>query len=112
MFEMDNQADEEPSGPSVDSEDPEERILARRLRIQKRQEAQKKYVLTQLSSTSHPTAVTIITKFLWLLLVVSEIKRVILNTASDHKQDLGQRKGTKRYRKGTTKEIWDTAKNR
>jgi len=40
---MDTQGDEEPAGPSVDSEDPEERILARRLRIQKRQEAQKKY---------------------------------------------------------------------
>jgi len=40
---MDTQADEEPTGPFVDSEDPEERILARRLRIQKRQEAQKKY---------------------------------------------------------------------
>lgn len=40
---MDNQAEEEPTGPSVDAEDPEERILARRLRIQKRQEAQKKY---------------------------------------------------------------------
>ena len=39
---MDNQADEEPTGPSVDSEDPEERILARRLRIRKRQETQKK----------------------------------------------------------------------
>jgi len=43
---MDNQADEEPTGPSVDSEDPEERIMARRLRIQKRQEAQKKYFFT------------------------------------------------------------------
>ena len=42
---MDNHADEEPAGPSVDSDDPEERILARRLRIQKRQEAQKKCVL-------------------------------------------------------------------
>jgi len=42
---MDNHADEEPAGPSVDSEDPEERILARRLRIQKRQEAQKKCVV-------------------------------------------------------------------
>ena len=42
---MDNQADEEPAGPSVDSEDAEERILARRLRIQKRQEAQKKCVV-------------------------------------------------------------------
>ena len=42
---MDTQGDEEPAGPSVDSEDPEERILARRLRIQKRQEAQKKYIL-------------------------------------------------------------------
>jgi len=41
---MDNHADEEPAGPSVDSEDAEERILARRLRIQKRQEAQKKCV--------------------------------------------------------------------
>jgi len=41
---MDNQGDDEPTGPSVDSEDPEERILARRLRIQKRQEAQKRCV--------------------------------------------------------------------
>jgi len=40
---MDIEVDEEPTGPSVDSEDAEERILARRLRIQKRQEAQKKY---------------------------------------------------------------------
>ena len=45
MFTMDIQLDEEPTGPSVDSEDAEERILARRMRIQRRQEAQKKYVL-------------------------------------------------------------------
>ena len=43
---MDNHVDEEPTGPSVDAEDPEERIQARRLRIQKRQEAQKKYFAT------------------------------------------------------------------
>jgi len=42
---MDVQADEEPTGPSVESEDAEERVLARRLRIQKRQEAQKKYAV-------------------------------------------------------------------
>jgi len=40
---MDTQVDEEPTGPSVDSQDADERILARRQRIQKRQEAQKKY---------------------------------------------------------------------
>jgi len=43
---MDNQVDEEPTGPSVDADDPEERIQARRLRIQKRQETQKKYFAT------------------------------------------------------------------
>jgi len=42
---MDVQADGEPTGPSVESEDAEERVLARRLRIQKRQEAQKKYAV-------------------------------------------------------------------
>ena len=34
---------EEETGPSVESSDPEERIQARRLRIQKRIEQQKRY---------------------------------------------------------------------
>ena len=45
MLAMDIQGDEEPTGPSVDADDAEERILARRMRIQKRQETQKKYIL-------------------------------------------------------------------
>jgi hypothetical protein len=36
--------DEEDTGPSVDSSDPEERIAARRLRIQRRIEAAKRLV--------------------------------------------------------------------
>jgi dynein regulatory complex protein 1 len=38
-------AEDDHAGPSVDSEDPEERIMARRLRIQRRQEAQKRALL-------------------------------------------------------------------
>ena len=37
-----NDEEEEDTGPSVESSDPEERILARRLRIQKRIEQQKR----------------------------------------------------------------------
>lgn len=36
--------EEEDTGPSVESSDPEERILARRLRIQKRIEQQKRLI--------------------------------------------------------------------
>ena len=39
---MSSSAEEEETGPSVDSTDPEERIAARRLRIQRRLEAQKR----------------------------------------------------------------------
>ena len=39
---MSSSAEEEETGPSVDSADPEERIAARRLRIQRRLEAQKR----------------------------------------------------------------------
>ena len=41
---MSSSGEEEEAGPSVDSNDPEERIAARRLRIQRRLEMQKKYV--------------------------------------------------------------------
>ena len=39
---MSSSAEEEETGPFVDSADPEERIAARRLRIQRRLEAQKR----------------------------------------------------------------------
>ncbi len=39
---MSSSPEEEEVGPSIDSADPEERIAARRLRIQKRIEAQKR----------------------------------------------------------------------
>ena len=39
---MSSSGEEEETGPSVDSADPEERIAARRLRIQRRLEAQKR----------------------------------------------------------------------
>ena len=39
---MSSGGEEEDSGPSIESTDPEERIAARRLRIQKRLEAQKR----------------------------------------------------------------------
>lgn len=39
---MDNQGDDEPTGPSIDSENQQERILARRARIQGRQEKLKR----------------------------------------------------------------------
>ena len=41
---MNSDPEEEDTGPSVDSADPEERIKARRLRIQKRIEAKRRYV--------------------------------------------------------------------
>jgi len=41
---MSSSGEEEEAGPDVDSNDPEERIAARRLRIQRRFELQKKYV--------------------------------------------------------------------
>ena len=40
---MSSGGEEEDTGPSVDSADPEERIAARRLRIQKRKELQQRY---------------------------------------------------------------------
>lgn len=40
---MSSSGEEEDVGPSVDSADPEERIAARRIRINKRIEAQKRY---------------------------------------------------------------------
>ena len=41
---MNSDQEEEDTGPSVDSADPEERIKARRLRIQKRIEAKRRCV--------------------------------------------------------------------
>ena len=40
---MSSSGEEEETGPSVDSADPEERIAARRIRIQRRREAQRRY---------------------------------------------------------------------
>ncbi len=40
---MSSSGEEEETGPSVDSADPDERIAARRLRIQRRLEAQKRF---------------------------------------------------------------------
>ena len=40
---MSSSGEEEDTGPSVDSADPEERIQARRIRIQKRIEAKRRY---------------------------------------------------------------------
>ena len=41
---MNDKAEDEPAGPSLDSDNQEERILARRLRIQRRQEDVKRLV--------------------------------------------------------------------
>lgn len=41
---MNSHEEEEDDGPSVDSEVAEERIAARRLRIQRRQEAARRYI--------------------------------------------------------------------
>lgn len=40
---MSSAGEEEDTGPSVDATDPEERIAARRTRIQRRQEAQRRW---------------------------------------------------------------------
>lgn len=50
---MPSDVEEEDTGPSVDSADPEERIKARRIRIQKRIEAKRRYVLLSCSVKPH-----------------------------------------------------------
>ena len=47
---MSSSGEEEETGPSVDSADPEERIAARRLRINRRLELQKRFVLVILKT--------------------------------------------------------------
>jgi hypothetical protein len=42
---MNNKAEDEAKGPSVESDNQEERILARRLRIQRRQEMLKRFAV-------------------------------------------------------------------
>ena len=72
--------DADHGGPSVDSDDRDERIAARRLRIEQRKEAQKRYVRLNIPcSFGHTKPVTVTTR-LMVILTKTKITSQIFTT--------------------------------